>query len=201
MSEHPDIMVIVEGLRNDEIGGAADTAKEVMHALSSFVQDSQAKDIESLVAEVDDAVLDIMRVMPSLAPPINALHKFVGSVERGDTEGATVKEMKEIIQKTADDFSEWAEITFMRFSEGYDIELELVEEFNAAHPDIKANVDSGPAEDTYPKLALTTEAKTPPNIYVTYFTLGAVTNDLAMDLTPFIEAEGEDWFNSLSGNG
>jgi len=101
----------------------------------------------------------------------------------------------------ADTPVEVAEIIFMRFSEGHDIELELVEEFNAAHPDINVNVDTVPAEDNYPKLALTTEAKTPPDVYMTYFTLGAATNDLAMDLTPFIEAEGEDWFNSLSGNG
>ncbi|MCJ7569924.1 MAG: translation initiation factor eIF-2B [Anaerolineales bacterium] len=117
MSEHPAIVVVVERVRNDEVGGAADSAKEVMEALSKLAQDSQAEDTESLVAEVDDAVLDIMRVMPSLAPPINALHQFVGSMERGEAEGATVKEMKEILQKTADDFCEWAENALVKVAQ------------------------------------------------------------------------------------
>lgn len=109
MSDHPDVVTIVERVRKDEIGGAADTAKEVMEALSQLVQDSKAKDSAGLVAEVDEAVLNIMQVMPSLAPPINALHQFVGSMERAEGEGASVAEMKEILKKTSKDFFDWAE--------------------------------------------------------------------------------------------
>lgn len=96
---------------------------------------------------------------------------------------------------------EVVEIIFMRFAEGHEIELELMEEFNAAHPNILVTADTVPAEDTYPKLTLTTEAGTPPDVFMTYWTLGAATNGLAMDLQPFIESEGTAWFNSLSSNG
>jgi ribose 1,5-bisphosphate isomerase len=109
MSDHPAITTVVERVRTDAIGGAADTAKEVIDALSSMVQDSKAKDTQALVAEVDGAVLDIMRVMPSLAPSINALHRFVGSMERAEADGATLDMLKATLQTAATDFSAWAE--------------------------------------------------------------------------------------------
>jgi ribose 1,5-bisphosphate isomerase len=108
-STHPDIRTVVERVRKDEIGGAADTAKEVIDALSAMVRDSQAGDSTSLVAEVDEAVLAIMQVMPSLAPPVNALHQFVGAMERMEADGAGVREMKDGLQKVRDQFFAWAE--------------------------------------------------------------------------------------------
>jgi len=97
--------------------------------------------------------------------------------------------------------AEVAEIIFMRFAEGSDVELELVDEFNAAHPDIHVSVDTVPAEDMYGKLQLTTEANAAPDVFLTYFTLGAATNGLAMDLTPFIQGEDPAWLENLSENG
>ena len=93
------------------------------------------------------------------------------------------------------------EIIYMRQAEGVDAELDLVEEFNQTHPNIHVTVDSVPAEDNYPKLILTTEAGTPPDVYMTYWTLGAATNGLALDMTDLIESEGEEWFDSLAPNG
>jgi len=109
MSSHPDVVAIVERVRKDEIGGAADTAKEVVDALSKMVRDSKAQNTKALVAEIDEAVLDIMRVMPSLAPPINALHRFVGTMERGEADGASVEQMKQALQQSRDQFFDWAE--------------------------------------------------------------------------------------------
>jgi multiple sugar transport system substrate-binding protein len=96
---------------------------------------------------------------------------------------------------------EVVEIVYMRQAEGVQAELDLVEEFNASQDRIHVTVDSNPAEDNYPKLVLTTEAGNPPDVYMTYWTLGAATNGLALDLTELIEREGEEWFNSLAENG
>lgn len=104
-------------------------------------------------------------------------------------------------EPAAEEPGEVVEIVFQRFAEGHEIEMELIDEFNAAHPNIRVVADTVPAEDTYPKLVLTTEAQTPPDVFLTYWTLGAATNNLAMDLTPFIEAEGDAWFSNLSENG
>ena len=109
MSEHPDVVEIVERVRKDEIGGAADTAKDVIDALYALVRDSKAKDGKALVAEVDQAVLDIMRVMPSLAPPINAIHQFVSTMEQGEDDGLDLEGMKAAIKETRDSFFAWAE--------------------------------------------------------------------------------------------
>lgn len=109
MSEHPAIKTVVERVRTDAIGGAADSAIEVIQALGKMVEDSQEKDTAGLVREIDQAVLDIMRVMPSLAPPINALHRFVGSMERTEAKGVSLEQMKAELKKTSDDFFTWAE--------------------------------------------------------------------------------------------
>ena len=109
MSKHPEVVEIVERVRKDEIGGAADTAKDVIDALSALVRDSKAKDSKALVAEVDQAVLDIMRVMPSLAPPINAIHQFVSRMEQGEDDGLDLEGMKVAIKETRDSFFAWAE--------------------------------------------------------------------------------------------
>ena len=109
MSKHPDVVEIVERVRKDEIGGAADTAKDVIDALSALVRDSKAKDVKDLIVEVDQAVLDIMRVMPSLAPPINAIHQFVSRMEQGEDDGLDLEGMKAAIKETRDSFFAWAE--------------------------------------------------------------------------------------------
>ena len=109
MSKHPDVVEIVERVRKDDIGGAADTAKEVIDALAVMVRDSKAKDTIALVAEIDEAVLDIMRVMPSLAPPINAIHQFVSCVEQCEAEGKDLDGMKASLKETRDQFFAWAE--------------------------------------------------------------------------------------------
>jgi ribose 1,5-bisphosphate isomerase len=108
-STHPAIVNVVERVRTDTIGGAADTAKEVIVALASMVSDSTAPDVPSLVAEVDEAVLDIMHVMPSLAPPVNALHRFVGAMERAESQGADLSSMKATLRLAAEQFASWAE--------------------------------------------------------------------------------------------
>ncbi|MGC8879696.1 MAG: translation initiation factor eIF-2B, partial [Anaerolineae bacterium] len=93
----------------DVIGGAADTAKEVIGALKQLVQESNAADAQALAAEVEDAVRDILRVMPSLAPPINALHRFMGNMERALDEGLALPELKAALGQASDDFLTWTE--------------------------------------------------------------------------------------------
>jgi ribose 1,5-bisphosphate isomerase len=109
MPEHPAIKTVVERIRTDVIGGAADIAKEVVGALSHMAQESRAKDTKALAAEVDDAVLEIMRVMPSFAPPINAMHRMMVSMEKALADGASVGETRDVLKKAADDFFAWAE--------------------------------------------------------------------------------------------
>jgi translation initiation factor 2B subunit (eIF-2B alpha/beta/delta family) len=43
-SDHPAIQTVVDRIRSDAIGGAADIAREVVDALAKMVQDSQAQD-------------------------------------------------------------------------------------------------------------------------------------------------------------
>ncbi len=146
-------------------------------------------------------VLILMLVMSGCAQP-TPTEEVAPPAE--ETEVAPSPEETEVAPPPAEETeapAEVIELVYMRQAEGHQVELDLVEEFNATHPNIHVTVDSVPAEDNYPKLVLTSEAGNPPDVYMTYFTLGAATNGLALDLTPFIEQEGEEWFNSLSENG
>lgn len=109
MSEHAAIVQVVERIRTDVIGGAADTAKEVVQAVSQMVQDSPETDATVLAAEVEDAAIDFLQVMPSLAPPINALHRVMGRMEESLAAGASVAELKVSVKDAADEFLAWTE--------------------------------------------------------------------------------------------
>lgn len=92
---------------------------------------------------------------------------------------------------------EVVELVYMRQAEGIDLEMEIVEKFNEEHPNINVTIDSVPAGDNYSKLALTTESGNPPDVYMTYWTVGAATNGLAYDMSPFVEAEGQEYYDSF----
>ncbi len=107
MSNHPAIKTVVERIRADAIGGAADIAKEVVAALAKLSADSQVNDVSGFSAEFDDAVRDILRVLPSFAPPVNALHRMMGRMEA--LNGAAVSDLKAEVKSASDDFFKWAE--------------------------------------------------------------------------------------------
>jgi len=107
-SKHPEIVKVVERVRTDVIGGAADTAKEIVQALKALALDSQADSTLQLAKEIEEAVVDILRVMPTLAPPVNALHRVMGSIETNLEAGAPVAEAKQAVVTSANDFLDWA---------------------------------------------------------------------------------------------
>lgn len=99
------------------------------------------------------------------------------------------------------DKEEVVELVFMRFAEGSDVELELIDQFNAEHPNIHVTPDTVPANDIYQKLVLTTEADQAADIFMTFWTLGAASNNLALNLDPFIEKEGKEWYENYHEGG
>ncbi len=107
-SKHPEVLKMVERVRTDVIGGAADTAKEIVQALKALALDSQASRAEQFAKEIEEAVVDVLRVMPTLAPPVNALHRVLGSMETALAAGASVDEVKEAVVVAVDNFLAWA---------------------------------------------------------------------------------------------
>ena len=104
MSNHPAIVEVVERVRTDVIGGAADTAKEVTIALASLVRDTITINASDLALVVEEAVTDILRVMPSLAPPINALHKVMGTLEEAQAQKLPADQIKANLLAACDTF-------------------------------------------------------------------------------------------------
>ncbi|RJP53156.1 MAG: sugar ABC transporter substrate-binding protein [Anaerolineaceae bacterium] len=84
---------------------------------------------------------------------------------------------------------EVVEITYMRQADNPDIELDYVKEFEEKYPNIKVNVDSVPANDNYNKLVLTTNAGNPPDVFMSFWTASAVSNNLIMSLEDYVDKE------------
>src|SRR5574338_1591415 len=78
-------------------------------------------------------------------------------------------------------------ITYMRQADNPDIELDYIKEFEEKNPNIKVNVDSVPANDTYNKLVLTTNAGNPPDVFMSFWTASAASNNLIMPLDDYID--------------
>lgn len=107
MVYHPAIEKVTDRIKRDVIGGAVDTAKEVMEAMVIVAKDSSAESINRLYEDLDAAALAIMHVCPSFAPPINVLHMVLGSVENDLDNERTVSEAKRHIVETEKQFNEF----------------------------------------------------------------------------------------------
>lgn len=125
MSQHPAIELVCDRIKRDLIGGAADTAKEVMAALGQVAEDSKASDVAGLYAELDEAALAIMKVTPSFAPPINALHWVLGSVEADLDAGASLATAKQNIKNVENRFQQTIETALSKIA---DIGAELIKD-------------------------------------------------------------------------
>jgi ribose 1,5-bisphosphate isomerase len=116
MTVHPAIELVSERIVQDLIGGAADTAREVMDAMAQVVADSQAASIESLYNEMDAATLALLKICPSFAPPINVLHMMMGTIEKDLEDGATVAAAKEHLAETDAKFKSLIDTAFERIA-------------------------------------------------------------------------------------
>jgi ribose 1,5-bisphosphate isomerase len=117
MIKHAAVSTVVERLRDDVIGGAAEAAKEVVCAISEMVRDSNADSTAILTKEVDEAVIEILRVLPSLAPPINALHRVLGQMEDTLATDPSVEALKSAVLSACEGFLVWAETALRKVAQ------------------------------------------------------------------------------------
>lgn len=104
MTTHSAISNLVDRIASDAIGGAADIAKETVQALDALAHDSTATTAETFVEELSDAITDILLVLPSLAPPINALHCLMRAAEVARDDAETVAQVRESVRIEANLF-------------------------------------------------------------------------------------------------
>ncbi len=104
MTNHPAVERVIERISADTIGGAADTAKEVLAAMAQVAKDSNALTINSLYDEIELAALAVMKACSSLAPPINVLHRIMRTLENDVAAGADAETAKKHLLESVDDF-------------------------------------------------------------------------------------------------
>ncbi len=122
MAIHPAIHTVNERIETDVIGGAADTAKEVAGAFRQVITDSSAADGKALFEEVRAAVMAVLTVLPSFAPPMNALHRIMKQAEDSLAAGHDRDTLRERLLATIDVFLGFAEDALARVA-GYGAEL------------------------------------------------------------------------------
>jgi len=116
MPNHPAIDTVINRIVTDVIGGAVDTAKEVMAAMAQVAADSQASNLDGLFQDMDQAAVAIMKICPSFAPPINVLHSMLGTLERDIQASASVAEAKQHLAATQVDFLKFIETALSKIA-------------------------------------------------------------------------------------
>ncbi|MBN2357405.1 hypothetical protein JXO59_14925, partial [candidate division KSB1 bacterium] len=109
MVQHSIIETVVKRVHEDVIGGAADTALEIVDAIDRMVEDNKSTNLDELVKEIEVAVDSILGVLPSLAPPINALHILMKQVDSAVENDAGANDLKAAIHLEAQKFKDFAE--------------------------------------------------------------------------------------------
>jgi ribose 1,5-bisphosphate isomerase len=104
VTTHIALQRVVERMQRDVIGGAADTAVEVIRSIFLIIKDSKANSPLELFNEIESAVIQILRVAHSMAPPLNALHRVMGTAEEQIGSCRDVEEMKSVLMETIDKF-------------------------------------------------------------------------------------------------
>jgi ribose 1,5-bisphosphate isomerase len=107
MTNHPAIETVTDRIVRDLIGGAVDTAREVMDAMAQVAVDSQADTVDDLYADLDQAAYAVMKICPSFAPPINVLHMMMGTIESDLESNAAVVEAKKNLEMTQASFHQF----------------------------------------------------------------------------------------------
>ena len=125
MTIHKAVELVIERIEKDLIGGAADTAIELMDSIGQLVADSPADTPEALYAEMDEAGYALLKICPSFAPPINVLHMMFGSIERDMDKGASLAEVKENLAATRAKFHKMIKTAFSKMA---DVGAELIKD-------------------------------------------------------------------------
>jgi translation initiation factor 2B subunit (eIF-2B alpha/beta/delta family) len=107
MGTHPAIKTVTDRIVRDLIGGAVDTAREVMDAMAQVAADSQADTLAALYVDLDQAAYAVMKICPSLAPPINVLHMMMGTIESDLERNVAVIEAKKNLEMTQASFHQF----------------------------------------------------------------------------------------------
>jgi translation initiation factor 2B subunit (eIF-2B alpha/beta/delta family) len=116
MANHPAIQLVIDRIVSDSIGGAADTAKELMAALDTLVADSQASSLDGLFAELDSAALSFLKICPSFAPPINVLHQIMGTMEGDMNLGTSIVDARRHLAETKESFDTFMATAFEKIA-------------------------------------------------------------------------------------
>lgn len=117
MPNHDAVEVVIDRIQRDAIGGAADIAKEVVQALAEMVEDSQASSGAALLSELRPAVVGILEVMSSFAPPVNAMNRLLVVVEQGADDALEVADLKSQVSDYKDEFLGFAEHALVRIGQ------------------------------------------------------------------------------------
>jgi ribose 1,5-bisphosphate isomerase len=108
------VETLIDRIRRDMIGGAADTAREAAAALAAAARDSQAGDTEDLAREIETAIDRILEVTPSVAPVTRVLDLIGRHLD--DTSAVSLANSRERVVAEASLFTSWLDDALQRIA-------------------------------------------------------------------------------------
>jgi ribose 1,5-bisphosphate isomerase len=87
---------------------AARAGRDVMDALAETALLSPARDLPSLVVDIEAAITEILAVMPAYAPPLNVMHRVLTLVEQAQANGYAADKLRATIKRDVEDFHRWS---------------------------------------------------------------------------------------------
>jgi ribose 1,5-bisphosphate isomerase len=103
---HPSIAKVVARIEADQIGGAADMAKEAAQAISVAMNESKAKSLKQLNDECSHIFDLFIQSSPSVMPVTQVLHRVGAELETMDVNGS-VESSRQRLSRAADEALAW----------------------------------------------------------------------------------------------
>lgn len=103
---HPSVGKVIARIEADQIGGAADMAKEAAQAISVAMNESNAKSLEQLNDECSDIFDLFIQSSPSVMPVTQVLHRVGAELETMDANGS-VESGRRRLSGAADEALAW----------------------------------------------------------------------------------------------
>lgn len=116
MDLHPSVKKVVSQLYSAELH-AARSGREVMHALGDVVADSRSLELANLVEELEASTVQILKVLPAYAPPLNTLLRFFACLERGIASNDTLTKLKARFAEELYEYNRWTQTAPERLSQ------------------------------------------------------------------------------------
>ena len=105
MEISPEIVSLIDEIKNDKVHGASQLARQAVNVLKVSAERSQAASVAQFLEELMEVGQKLMSARPAMAPIFNIVSRFLDAVS-GVSPEITLEEVKSLALAQADDLTE-----------------------------------------------------------------------------------------------